>query len=98
MPYDPVNNLYAILEHKQCMLIRLQILAQNAIQKKDELDRLAFRYEHEMCYAARILLNLLLKYTLTKRNDARRRLPDLVMKLKKFEMALLCEFMDSFEL
>ena len=91
-PYAfPVNSLYALIEHKQCMQMRLQRFADEiGTQKVEHLVRL---YEENVVDAVKVMMNLLLKYEATQ---VPKNLQDVQMRLlraKEHEKSILNAFL-----
>ncbi len=86
----PVNSLYALIEHKQCMQMRLQRFADDFGAQMAELVR---QYEENVVDAVRVVMNLLLKYEATQ---APKNLQDVQMRLlrtKAHEKSILNAFL-----
>ncbi len=89
---NPANSLYAIKEHKRCMHIRLDVIANCATQDREALVGLSDRYQKEVYRGSDVLLNLWLKYEVTEKESDIAKLPGLIMNIKKKEYEILREF------
>ena len=90
-PYAfPVNSLYALIEHKQCMQMRLQRFADDFGAQAAELVRL---YEENVVDAVRIVMNLLLKHEATQAPKHLLDVPARIHSIKEHEQSILNAFL-----
>lgn len=90
-PYAfPVNSLYALIEHKQCMQMRLQRFTDDFGAQAAELVRL---YEENVVDAVRIVMNLLLKHEATQAPKHLLDVPARMHSIKEHEQSILNAFL-----
>lgn len=90
---NPVNSLCALIEHKKCMGIRLDLLTAHALKNKGKLAICSNRYQSEICSMADQLLRLWLKYTHTKQPKDLTKISIGIRALKETEYSLLHDFL-----
>ena len=91
-PYAfPVNSLYALIEHKQCMQMRLQRFAdERCTQQAGHLVRL---YEKNVVDAVKVMMNLLLKYEATQAPKNLQDVQKRLLRTKEHEKSILNAFL-----